>query len=66
LPWQKLHNLEKMSIPKWEISDLNFDWIGSSLITIFVIATQVSNKSLFENCAAILQDEITLYASDRE
>lgn len=25
----------------WESADLNFDWIGSSIITVFVIATQV-------------------------
>ena len=47
-PWQKSHALGETSVPKWEISDLNFDWIGSSIITIFVIATQVCNKTHVE------------------
>jgi hypothetical protein len=51
LTWQKLHYLGEISIPRWEISDLNFDWIGSSLITIFVIATQVCNKTHVESDA---------------
>jgi hypothetical protein len=44
IPSQKMNYLEKDSFQQWESADLNFDWIGSSITTIFVMATQVCNK----------------------
>jgi hypothetical protein len=49
-------------VPLWKAADLNFDWIGSGMITIFVLATQVP-KPIPADAVALMVCRATLTCS---